>query len=66
MFFTIEEVGHSIEDPFNLHILDPAWTGKEDELRIEASLNVLRGDVMERIPATDPNLYNDLQAVVSG
>ena len=40
MFFTIEEVGHSIEDPFNLHILDPHWTGKEDELRIEASLNV--------------------------
>mmetsp|Transcript_37226 Transcript_37226/g.100662 ORF Transcript_37226/g.100662 Transcript_37226/m.100662 type:complete len:462 (+) Transcript_37226:217-1602(+) len=61
MFFTIEEVGHSIEDPFNLHILDPHWTGKEDELRIEASLNVLRGDVMERIPATDYINHPDMQ-----
>ncbi len=30
--------------------------GQEDELRIEASLGVLRGDVFERIPASDPAL----------
>mmetsp|Transcript_16434 Transcript_16434/g.38043 ORF Transcript_16434/g.38043 Transcript_16434/m.38043 type:complete len:454 (+) Transcript_16434:41-1402(+) len=59
MLFTIEEVGHSIEDPFNLHVLDSKWLGKEDQLRIEASLNVLRGDVLERIPATDPSVYTD-------
>mmetsp|Transcript_5959 Transcript_5959/g.12067 ORF Transcript_5959/g.12067 Transcript_5959/m.12067 type:complete len:87 (-) Transcript_5959:86-346(-) len=31
-------------------------SGQEDELRIEASLGVLRGDVFERIPASDPQL----------
>jgi hypothetical protein len=59
MLFTIEEVGHTIEDPFNLHPLDPIWTGAEDQLRIEVSLGVLRGDTMERIPAVDPAVYED-------
>ena len=63
MFFTIEEVGHSIEDPWNLHVLDELWTGKEDELRIEASINGLRLDTMERLPATDPEVINDMQRV---
>jgi len=61
MLFTIEEVGHSIEDPFNLHVLDPIWTGMEDQLRIEVSLGVLRGDVLERIPAVDPEVYKDVK-----
>ena len=59
MLFTIEEVGHTIEDPFNLHPLDPIWTGAEDQLRIEVSLGVLRGDTLERIPAVDPAVYAD-------
>jgi len=59
MLFTIEEVGHSIEDPFNLHVLDARWSGMEDQLRIEASLGVLKGDVMERIPSTDPLAYEE-------
>jgi len=53
--FVIEEVGHVIEDPFNIHMMI-AGSGQEDELRIEASLGVLRGDVFERIPASDPQL----------
>ena len=66
MFFTIEEVGHSIEDPFNLHAVSVRFSGSEDVLRIEASLNVLRGDVMERIPATDAMVYSDMQTVRTG
>uniref|UniRef100_A0A7S4PQ23 Uncharacterized protein n=1 Tax=Guillardia theta TaxID=55529 RepID=A0A7S4PQ23_GUITH len=58
MLFVIEEVGHVIEDPFNIHLSVPG-SGREDELRIEASLSVLRGDVLERIPATAPHLLEN-------
>jgi len=58
MLFVIEEVGHIIEDPFNIHLM-VAGSGQEDELRIEASLGVLRGDTFERIPATAPHLLEN-------
>jgi hypothetical protein len=57
--FVIEEVGHSIEDPFNVHTLDPLWYGREDQLMIEASLNVLKGDVMERLPCMDDDVLEE-------
>ena len=60
MMFTIEAVGHAIEDPFNLHTVDKPFFGQEDPLRIVASLDVLRGDVLERIPATDPAVYDSI------
>jgi len=58
MLFVIEEVGHVIEDPFNVHVM-LAGSGQEDELRIEASLGVLRGDSFERIPASSPHLMKN-------
>jgi len=58
MLTVIEEVGHVIEDPFNIHMMI-AGSGQEDELRIEASLGVLRGDVFERIPANDESLFEN-------
>ena len=52
MMYTIEEVGHSVEDPFN--------TEEPDAVRIVASLAVLRGDVLERVPCTDPEVLDDV------
>lgn len=47
--FVIEEVGHVIEDPFNIH-LAIAGSGQEDGLIIEGSQMNLKLDSFERIP----------------
>jgi len=47
--FVIEEVGHSIEDPFNVHMF-VSGTGQEDALMIEGSQNNLREDTLDRNP----------------
>ena len=47
--FVIEEVGHVIEDPFNVHMYLPG-TGQEDILIIEGSQNNLREDALDRNP----------------
>jgi hypothetical protein len=49
--FTIEEVGHIIEDPFNMPL-----PNHYDDLKFEGSFKVVRSDIMERLPATDPLL----------
>jgi len=47
--FVIEEVGHVIEDPFNVHMYLPG-SGQEDVLIIEGSQNNLREDSLDRNP----------------
>jgi len=47
--FVIEEVGHVIEDPFNVHMYLPG-SGQEDILIIEGSQNNLREDALDRNP----------------
>jgi predicted membrane chloride channel (bestrophin family) len=49
--FTIEEVGHIIEDPFNM----PS-TNTADSLRLDRSFGGVREDVYERLPATGQGL----------
>jgi len=49
----IEEVGHLIEDPFNM-----VWSGT-DELKIEDSFKNTRFDVMERLPSKDRRLMQN-------
>jgi hypothetical protein len=44
-------VGHIIEDPFNMPQPNPM-----DDMKFEGSFKVVREDVMERLPATDPLL----------
>lgn len=47
--FVIEEVGHAIEDPFNVHMYLPG-SGQEDILIIEGSQANLREDALDRNP----------------
>lgn len=58
--FVIEEVGHVIEDPFNVHMYLPN-SGQEDILIIEGSQNNLREDALDRNPgpatALNPSRY---------
>lgn len=49
--FTIEEVGHIIEDPFNM-----PRTNEADSLRLERSFVGVREDVFERLPASGNGL----------
>jgi len=47
--FVIEEVGHAMEDPFNVHMF-VTGSGQEDTLIIEGSQNNLREDALDRNP----------------
>jgi len=47
--FAIEEVGHVVEDPFNVHMYLPN-SGQEDILIIEGSQANLREDALDRNP----------------
>ena len=51
----IEEVGNTIEDPFNM----PSRAGLGDELKLERSFRNIRGDVMDRSPALGGLLAHD-------
>ena len=51
---SIEEVGNTIEDPFNMPFL---FSGQpRDELQLERSFHNIRGDVRDRSPAPPPPL----------
>lgn len=53
--FVIEEIGHIIEDPFNM-----LWEGgKYDELKLDKSFPGMRKETMERLPAMDPRLMTN-------
>jgi len=50
--FTIEEVGHIIEDPFNM----PGSSSSPDDLQLELSFHVMREDIMERLPCDSEDI----------
>ena len=61
---SIEEVGNTIEDPFNMPFLFEG--GQRDELQLERSFQNIRGDILDRSPACIPPAMSQERATGGG